>query len=243
MPLRYKEQMLLGLESSCKMSSILVEQARTRKRSKVRLCSYAHKLPLCIIRRAPMMHTEWKKTPNILLTTPTKLHSAEKRFNWRSLHLQPQAPRGLLLALILLRNVLLTSCLAENQLTSAAIAECRKTSGRSPRHLICSWTDRNYTPLVDQCDFLFIYFLFQGIQKMFSWPSHPDELTLLVFPIALLSLEIPPNASHCHLSSPPCSSFVLFCVTLETWTEGLRGKGVRRKRQLKSHPQTNVSFT
>lgn len=184
-----------------------------------------------------------ERNPNILLTTPTKLHSAEKRFNWRSLHLQPQPPRGLLLALILLRNVLLTSCLAENQLTSAAIAECRKTSGRSPRHLICSWTDRNYTPLVDQCDFLFIFFLFQGIQKMFSWPSHPDELTLLVFPIALLSLEIPPNASHCHLSSPPCSSFVLFCVTLETWTEGLRGKGVRRKRQLKSHPQTNVSFT
>lgn len=161
-----------------------------------------------------MMHIEWKKT-NILLTTPTKLHSAEKRFNWRSLHLQPQAPRGLLLALILLRNVLLTSCLAENQLTSAAIAERRKTSGRSPRHLIWSWTDRNYTPLVDHCDLIYLFFfLFQVIQKMFSWPSHPDELTLLVFPIALLPLEIPPNASRCLSSvvsplhpAPPLSSF------------------------------------
>lgn len=97
-----------------------------------------------------MLNITWKnKSPYLTIITPSKLHSAGKRFNWESIHPQPQAYCGLSLALILLHNVLLTSCIAENQLTSAAIAECRKTSGHSPGHLICPRTDKNYALLVE----------------------------------------------------------------------------------------------
>lgn len=133
---------------------------------------------------------------------------------------KPQVPRGLLLALILLRNVLLTSCLAENQLTSTAITECRKTSGLSPGHLICSWADRNYSLLAGQCGFFF--FLFHCIQKMSSWPSHPDEPTVLVLLVTFLS---DPSSRCAHVSSAPF--FVLFCITLNWGTKerALEGSG------------------
>ncbi len=176
------------------------------------------------------MHINWKNERPYIFNNTHQLQSAEKRFNWRSLHLQPQAPPGLLLALILLRNVFLTSCLAENQLTSAAIAECRKTSGSRPSHLICSWTDKNYTLLVVQCDGFFSRVMcwidtgWRGIPKMFSWPSHRDELISAHF----LTWH-PSEASYCLSSviSPRQTAPPFPCFENRHWTEGLRGKAAK----------------